>query len=218
MPKTKLTQAGLRSLICPPDRDRQYFWDVSLGGFGVVVFRSGKSSFIIQYKIESARYCRLTIGNPATMTLRKARELARKRLGEARRDKAKADHLDRIVHPTPDEDFYATELGKGPKQGSLSLRLPLKLLERIDKWRKREAHLIPQLSRSRSVAVRLLLQNSLKFDRKSVPGGYTLELRVVPRLKTAEDKKRAVEARAKLKANAELDKITRDFGRRDKGK
>ena len=63
------------------DRDRIVF-DDKIAGFGLRIKPSGCKSYLIQYRNEGGRTRRLTLGKHGPLTTEKARELARRRLGE----------------------------------------------------------------------------------------------------------------------------------------
>ena len=73
----QLTQRLIDSLRAE-ERDRIVF-EETLPGFGVRVFRSGRKSFVIQYRSQN-RTRRYTLGNRALFTPAQARKKAAKRL------------------------------------------------------------------------------------------------------------------------------------------
>ena len=52
----------MATLDCSPDKERTFFWDVSLAGFGVVAFSNGKKTYVAQYR-DDGRSRRKTIGD-----------------------------------------------------------------------------------------------------------------------------------------------------------
>ena len=69
----RLSQRQVDSLK-PTERDRIVF-DETLPGFGVRVFRSGRKSYVIQYRCQK-RTRRYTLGNCAVLTPLQARKKA----------------------------------------------------------------------------------------------------------------------------------------------
>src|ERR1700676_1180713 len=67
--------------IKPPITGQAFLWDGELRGFGVRVIPSGLKSFILQYRNAERRSRRIVIGRLGIMTLEKARDEARVKLG-----------------------------------------------------------------------------------------------------------------------------------------
>src|SRR5262245_3043114 len=95
------------------DKPREYFWDASLAGFGLMVTANGARSYVIQYRNADGSSRRMTINGGKTLAA--ARREAKRKLGEVagggdpladkrkQRD-ARADTLRRIV-----EDEYLAD-------------------------------------------------------------------------------------------------------------
>jgi integrase len=79
----RLTPSTVRDLALPPGKADHVFFDDDLPGFGMRVRESGAKAWLVQYAI-GGRTRRLTIGNPATLDLGKARNLAKDLLAKAR--------------------------------------------------------------------------------------------------------------------------------------
>jgi len=63
-----------------PEEKERFFWDSEIEGFGLRVFPSGRKSYVVQYRNESGRTRRLTLGPHGRLTPAEARKLARLRL------------------------------------------------------------------------------------------------------------------------------------------
>jgi integrase len=71
---TKLTKTMIEK-IQPGDRD-VFLWDDAIPGFGARVFKSGKISFVVQYRNRERRSRRVTLGRFGVLTLQQARQRA----------------------------------------------------------------------------------------------------------------------------------------------
>ena len=81
--KTRLTHRTVATLKAPAAGVSD-IWDESLTGFGVRVAASGLKTFFVRYRAKGARKRRrLKLGSFPTLSLARARELARKKLSEA---------------------------------------------------------------------------------------------------------------------------------------
>ncbi|WP_109354042.1 Arm DNA-binding domain-containing protein [Sphingorhabdus sp. EL138] len=90
---TKLTKRAVEAL---KSKNSDYFvWDDELLGFGLRIFRSGKRSYLIQYRSDG-RSRRYTIGQHGVWTAETARREARKLLGKIAEGENPAEqrHLD----------------------------------------------------------------------------------------------------------------------------
>lgn len=81
MPAIRITKKTVDTLICPPGQPRAYFWDESLKGFGMIVFKSGVKSYVVQYR-QDGRSARARIGLHGRLTPDEARSEAKKMLGK----------------------------------------------------------------------------------------------------------------------------------------
>jgi integrase len=88
----KLTQEGIERLKLPPGKDEAIYFDDMMPGFGVRVRAGGSKRWVIQYKTaprgrpeaqQRAKQRRLTLGSTNLLTLKEAREKARKLLVKA---------------------------------------------------------------------------------------------------------------------------------------
>jgi integrase len=91
-------QAQRDELQCPPGKDREFFWDDAIAGFGVAAFPSGKKVYVAQYR-QAGRSRRATIGEHGRLTPDEARSEAKKLLGvvEAGSDPIAERHKERAV-------------------------------------------------------------------------------------------------------------------------
>jgi integrase len=62
---------------CPPGRSEAFFWDRSCRGFGIRVLKSGRRSWVFQYRDENSRTRRVALGDVSAVGLEAAREAAR---------------------------------------------------------------------------------------------------------------------------------------------
>lgn len=76
----KLTKRAVEAL--QPSDVSEFIWDSELKGLGVRLFPSGTRKFVLQYRTRSGQQRRLGIGSFPVMTCERARELAKKHLGE----------------------------------------------------------------------------------------------------------------------------------------
>lgn len=74
MPQAKLSDVSIRSLPLP-EKGQVTYWDTALPGFGVRVSQGGTKSFVVIYGPTRKRF---TIGRYGPITLKQAREEARK--------------------------------------------------------------------------------------------------------------------------------------------
>lgn len=82
--RQKLTRPLLQRLTCPQGRDRQLYWDTAIPGFGVVVFPTGRRTFVVQYRTVDGRSRRDSIGDVRIISLEEARAKARTVLSQVR--------------------------------------------------------------------------------------------------------------------------------------
>lgn len=78
MPKVSLTDITLKSLTGPKSGQVTY-WDESVSGFGVRVSQGGTKSFVVVYGVNRQRE---TLGRYPIISLKQARDKAKKRLAE----------------------------------------------------------------------------------------------------------------------------------------
>ena len=82
MATARITKRAVDELKCPPGKDRVFLWDESLIGFGVVAYKSGIKSYLVQYR-QHGRSRRPHIGLHGRLTADEARSEAKKLLGLA---------------------------------------------------------------------------------------------------------------------------------------
>ena len=73
------TKTTVRKMHCSPGQDESLFWDAALRGFGIRALRSGRRSWIYQYRDEHARTRRMVLGDVSAVSLEAARESARQK-------------------------------------------------------------------------------------------------------------------------------------------
>src|SRR5437899_6357529 len=73
------TKAAVRRMQCPPGKEEKFFWDAGCRGFGVRALRSGRRSWIYQYRDEHGQTRRIVLGDLSSVPLEDAREEARRK-------------------------------------------------------------------------------------------------------------------------------------------
>src|SRR4051812_41869103 len=73
------TKSSVRRMQCPPGQGEKFFWDAACRGFGIRALRSGRRSWIYQYRDEHGRTRRIVLGDVSAVTLDNAREEARRK-------------------------------------------------------------------------------------------------------------------------------------------
>ena len=71
------TKATIRKMHCSAGQDESLFWDAALRGFGMRALRSGRRSWVYQYRDEHTRTRRMALGDVTAVSLEAAREAAR---------------------------------------------------------------------------------------------------------------------------------------------
>jgi integrase len=71
------TKASVRNMQCPPGREEKLFWDASCRGFGIRALKTGRRSWIFQYRDEHGRTRRIVLGDASAVELEDARDAAR---------------------------------------------------------------------------------------------------------------------------------------------
>jgi integrase len=77
---SRLTKKSVDALAVPAT-SQAFLWDSELRGFGVRVTPSGLKTFVVQYRTQDGRSRRMALGRYGLMTVEKAREEARIKLG-----------------------------------------------------------------------------------------------------------------------------------------
>lgn len=73
------TKATLRHMHCPAGQAEKFFWDAGCRGLGLRALKSGRRSWIYQYRDEHGRTRRVAIGDVSAVSLEDAREEARQK-------------------------------------------------------------------------------------------------------------------------------------------
>src|ERR1700722_5400673 len=63
------TKATIRKMQCSPRQNERLFWDAALRGFGIRALRSGRRSWIYQYRDEHGRTRRMVLGDVSAVSL-----------------------------------------------------------------------------------------------------------------------------------------------------
>jgi len=72
------TRASINKMHCPPEKSEALFWDTACRGFGMRALKSGRRSWIYQYRDEHKRTRRIAIGDVSAVSLDTARAVARR--------------------------------------------------------------------------------------------------------------------------------------------
>jgi hypothetical protein len=72
------TKSTVHKMRCPPGQSEGFFWDAGCRGFGIRALRSGRRSWIYQYRDEHGRTRRIVLGDVSAVRLDDARTAARR--------------------------------------------------------------------------------------------------------------------------------------------
>jgi integrase len=72
------TRTSINKMHCPPGKSEALFWDTACRGFGIRALKSGRRSWIYQYRDEHKRTRRIAIGDVSAVSLDTARAVARR--------------------------------------------------------------------------------------------------------------------------------------------
>lgn len=72
------TKVTVRSMQCPAGQAEKFFWDAACRGFGIRALRSGRRSWLYQYRDEHGRTRRIVLGDVSAVTLEDGRDAARR--------------------------------------------------------------------------------------------------------------------------------------------
>jgi integrase len=72
------TRTSINKMQCPPGKSEALFWDMACRGFGIRALKSGRRSWIYQYRDEHKRTRRIAIGDVSAVSLDTARAVARR--------------------------------------------------------------------------------------------------------------------------------------------
>jgi integrase len=73
------TKATVRKMQCSPGRLERLFWDAALRGFGLRALRSGRRSWIYQYRDDHGQTRRMVLGDVSAVSLEAARIAVRQK-------------------------------------------------------------------------------------------------------------------------------------------
>src|ERR1700738_5116412 len=65
---------SINRMRCPPGKSEAFFWDASCRGFGMRMLKSGRRSWVFQYRDENSRTRRVALGDVSAVGLGAARE------------------------------------------------------------------------------------------------------------------------------------------------
>lgn len=71
------TKASITKMQCPDGKQEALYWDASCRGFGLRALRSGRRTWIYQYRNEHGRTRRIGLGDASAVSLEAARKAAR---------------------------------------------------------------------------------------------------------------------------------------------
>ena len=118
-----LTERAIRD--AKPGAKNLYIWDRDVKGFGLRITPAGAAAFILNYRVDGAKR-RATIGRPAEMSLKDARERAGRMLAETRDGvDPLAQRRERMEAPTVAdgiERFFSEYVPRRKADGRLSER------------------------------------------------------------------------------------------------
>ena len=83
---TGLTERTVRDAKPDPDGKLTYRWDETVKGFGLKVYPSGQTAYVLSYRVDGRKRM-MVIGSPAEIPLKKARRRAARRRDAARNGK-----------------------------------------------------------------------------------------------------------------------------------
>jgi integrase len=72
------TKTGINRMRCPPGKSEAFFWDATCSGFGLRALKSGRRSWIYQYRDDHKRTRRIALGDVSAVSLNTARAAARR--------------------------------------------------------------------------------------------------------------------------------------------
>jgi len=76
------TKKSVKRVHCPDEKSEVFFWDAGTPGFGLRALKSGRRSWIYQYRDRHGRTRRIAIGDESKVSLDAARKMARKHAEE----------------------------------------------------------------------------------------------------------------------------------------
>jgi integrase len=72
------TKITVRKMHCPSGQEEKFYWDTGCQGFGLRAMRTGRRSWIFQYRDEHGRTRRIALGDASAVELVDARNAARR--------------------------------------------------------------------------------------------------------------------------------------------
>src|SRR6185437_6303939 len=72
------TKVTIRTMQCSAGQTEKFFWDAACRGFGIRALKSGRRSWLYQYRDEHGRTRRIVLGDVSAVTLVDARDAARR--------------------------------------------------------------------------------------------------------------------------------------------
>ena len=171
----RLTKRAVDALT-PPGEGQTFLWDRELRGFGVRIIPSGLKTFILQYRNAEGRSRRIVLGRYGVMTVEKAREQARIKLGAvaAGADPAEESAASREAITVAEVcDWYLREAEAGRILGRRNRPIKASTLAMDRSWI--ETHIKPLLGRRQVRALRLAdiegLQSDIAARKTAKPRG-----------------------------------------------
>lgn len=70
------TKLNVRRMHCSSEQEEKFFWDAGCRGFGIRALKSGRRSWVFQYRDEHGRTRRIVLGDVSAVSLEDAREAA----------------------------------------------------------------------------------------------------------------------------------------------
>ena len=153
--RTKLTK-GYIDRMRPGGKD-EFHWDTEIKGFGLRVNPSGRTTFIVQGRVEGVEQAlRLTIGPYGVFTLDQARNLAREhlrsmRMGKDPRELRRQDAALRVTLREVADAYFA-------RPGMLKESTRAEMERHVEQmWGELEARTMTNLSTDERILLRRLL-------------------------------------------------------------
>jgi integrase len=116
----KLTQAKIAKLnytrVSEKGKSAEIYWDDDLPGFGIRVYPSGKKTFVVTYRNAVRQKRWMTIGHYPVLTLKEARQKARKTLTEVLDGKDPLAEKEKVIAGEKVSDLCSAYIERHAKQ------------------------------------------------------------------------------------------------------
>ena len=128
--RVNFTKANAAKVQCLPGRSETFVWDAAVSGLGIRALKSGKRTWVYQYRDGDGRNRRMVLGDVASVAIDTVRELARQHANDVakggnpsaeRQGKRGGGSLADVI-----EDYLAYVEGKLKRTSYRSTKLNLK--------------------------------------------------------------------------------------------